>query len=63
MIQKDNLFQEFDAISTEDWKNSIEKFLKGKSIDSLNWEIEEGLTLSPINRQENSIPLALGFKG
>lgn len=54
MINKENLFQEFDAISTEDWKVAIEKFLKGKPIESLNWEIEEGLAVSPLNRVDTT---------
>ncbi len=55
MIHTENLFQEFDAVSTEDWVNAIEKFLKGKPIDSLNWEIEEGLVVSPIQRADDSM--------
>jgi methylmalonyl-CoA mutase len=60
MIDTNNLFQEFAPISTEEWIDSIEKHLKGKSIDSLNWEIEEGLVISPTHRKNDSKTQYLG---
>jgi methylmalonyl-CoA mutase len=54
MEQTQNLFQEFDAVTTKDWVDAIEKFLKGKSVDSLNWEVEEGLVISPLHRKDST---------
>jgi len=60
MEQTQNLFQEFDAVTTEDWVHAIEKFLKGKPVDSLNWEVEEGLIVSPIHRKETTTTEYIG---
>lgn len=60
MTQKENLFQEFEAVSTDKWISTITKTLKDKSIDSLNWSIEEGLITSPIQRAENTISQYIG---
>lgn len=54
MGQTQNLFQEFDAVTTEDWVHAIEQFLKGKPVESLNWELEEGLISSPLHRKETT---------
>lgn len=51
-----NLFQEFNAVSTEAWVQAIEKFLKGKPIEQLHWEIEPDLVISPIQRQADTNP-------
>ncbi|CAA6820176.1 MAG: Methylmalonyl-CoA mutase (EC [uncultured Aureispira sp.] len=60
MEQTQNLFQEFDAVTTKDWVDAIEKFLKGKPVDSLNWEIEEGLIMSPLHRKETTTSQYIG---
>lgn len=60
MEQTQNLFQEFDAVTTKDWVNAIEKFLKGKPVDSLNWELEEGLVISPLHRKETTTTQYIG---
>jgi methylmalonyl-CoA mutase len=54
MTDTDNLFGEFDTVKTENWIKAIEKFLKGKTKDSLDIEIEEGLCISPLQRYEDS---------
>ena len=48
MAKKDQLFSSFKAISTKEWMSKIETDLKGKSINSLDWEITKGLKISPI---------------
>jgi methylmalonyl-CoA mutase len=60
MEQTQNLFQEFDAVTTKDWVDAIEKFLKGKLVDSLNWEIEEGLVISPLHRKDTTTTQYIG---
>jgi methylmalonyl-CoA mutase len=60
MEQTQNLFQEFDAVTTKDWVDAIEKFLKGKSVDSLNWEVEEGLVISPLHRKNTTTTQYVG---
>lgn len=54
MIHTQNLFQEFDPVTTEAWTHAIEKFLKGKPLESLDWELEEGVIISPLQRAENT---------
>lgn len=60
MEHTQNLFQEFDAVTTEEWLKAIERFLKGKPVDSLNWEIEEDLVVSPLNRADNTTNQYIG---
>lgn len=42
-----NLFSEFPQHTLEDWLNVITKDLKGKPLESLLWNIENGLTIAP----------------
>lgn len=55
-----NLLQDFEPISTDKWISAIQKTLKDKSIDSLNWSIEEGITFSPLQRLENTVSQYIG---
>jgi len=45
------MFDEFNPVPTEDWIAKIEKELKGKPVDSLNWEPEDGISLKPFYRK------------
>jgi len=58
-MQTNNLFEEFSAVDKTTWVSSIEKYLKGKSAESLRWEVEEGLSISPIQRAADITPLHL----
>ncbi|MEM8524408.1 MAG: methylmalonyl-CoA mutase family protein [Bacteroidota bacterium] len=55
------LFSEFPTITKEEWLAKIEKDLKGKSLESLNWKIHEDWVISPLahskdwNRKEAAI--------
>lgn len=42
-----NLWSDFSASSTQDWENKLRADLKGRPLSSLNWETEDGLTVSP----------------
>lgn len=42
-----NLLADFSPIKKEEWLKQIEKELKGKSIDSLDWKIAENVILKP----------------
>ena len=42
------IFESFESVSEQDWWNRIEKDLKGKALESLNIEVEEGITTSPL---------------
>ena len=44
---KENLFQEFPPVTKDEWKEQIEKDLKGRSIDTLQWKPYEGFTVEP----------------
>lgn len=46
------LFKEFDPQSKATWLAKVEKDLKGKSLDGLNWDYQ-GLTLSPFFHKED----------
>lgn len=59
---KQNLFESFDAISTEQWYAAIERFLKGKSLEHLNWELEEGVVISPLQRHTDVTPTPSGWE-
>lgn len=56
MQSKDNtkdtsaLFNEFEGVETHQWQAAIEKFLKGKAIETLDIHLEEGLRISPLVR-------------
>ena len=44
---------EFKPASLSDWEAAAAKSLKGKSIDSLNWNTPEGLTVKPLYTAED----------
>ncbi len=48
-----NLFKEFPKTTTAEWLAKVEKDLKGKPLDSLNWEAEEDIILKPFYRKED----------
>jgi len=51
---KEKLFQEFDPVSTKDWKEKIIKDLKGADYDrKLVWKTKNGFNLQPFYRSEN----------
>lgn len=54
MTHKEHLFLEFEPVSTQKWIQTIEKALKGKEINSLNWEVEKDLSISPLCRADNT---------
>lgn len=47
------LLDNFSAISKEEWIKQIEKELKGKNLDTLNWKIVDGIILKPFYLQED----------
>lgn len=48
-----NLSNTFQIVSKEDWLAKIEADLKGKSLESMNWQIGEGLEVSPFATEED----------
>jgi hypothetical protein len=42
-----NLFSEFPPISKADWLRQIAKDLKDKPLDDLNWQLPDGMVVSP----------------
>lgn len=48
MENRSPLFAEFSAITTEEWIAKIRKDLKGKALETLNWEPEPGLQIPPL---------------
>jgi methylmalonyl-CoA mutase len=47
------LFEEFDAVSKQEWLDKIQKDLKGKPLEELNWVLNEKLTFSPFAHAED----------
>jgi len=41
------LFEQFPSVSKAEWLAKVEKDLKGKPIEGLNWEVNDDLTLTP----------------
>lgn len=48
-----NLFSEFSPKTKEEWLAKVEKDLKGKPLDSLNWALTEELTFTPFAHSED----------
>jgi len=44
---KENLFAEFPPVTKQEWKEQIQKDLKGRSPDTLKWNPYEGFTVEP----------------
>ncbi len=53
-MQTKKLLEEFTSVNKKDWLTAIEKHLKGKSANSLDWELEEGIIVSPLHRLEDT---------
>lgn len=53
MADKSGLFSDFSSVSKAEWLQKVEKDLKGKPFDSLNWDLEEGIRLSPFFHLED----------
>lgn len=53
-MEKEKLFQDFPAISTDEWKEKIIKDLKGADYDKkLVWKTDEGFIVQPFYSEEN----------
>ena len=51
---KENLFEDFSAISQEEWIQKIEKDLKGRSYDKLIWKTNNGFDIPPLFTAESA---------
>jgi len=51
-MPEENLFTDFKSSSLSEWLDKIEKDLKGKSVDSLQSQLEEGITVNPVYMRE-----------
>jgi methylmalonyl-CoA mutase len=53
-----DLFAEFEPTTYADWEQLLAKALKGKSLDSLDWQFDEHLRLKPLYRTaQNAEPI------
>jgi methylmalonyl-CoA mutase len=63
-----DLLHGFSTISRDEWQNKIEKELKGKKPETLNWDITDNITLKPfylkedITFSENSIKTTISYQ-
>ncbi|MDE6494150.1 MAG: methylmalonyl-CoA mutase small subunit [Bacteroidales bacterium] len=59
-MNKEKLFSEFPAISTQEWMEAIEKDLKGADFNrKLVWKTDEGFNVNPFYRAEDTENLEL----
>ncbi len=61
MKQPQDLFAAFEAVSDEQWQQAIERFLKGQPLEQLDWEAEEGVRISPIQRHGDAPSISTGW--
>lgn len=47
------LFEQFPSITKADWLSKVEKDLKGRPLDSLNWAITENIVMTPFAHAED----------
>lgn len=53
-MEKEKLFRDFPAVTTDEWKDKIIKDLKGADYEKkLFWRTEEGFSVAPFYRQED----------
>lgn len=57
------LFDEFSPVGKADWSEQILKDLKGRSLESLQWKFEGGLSLNPIVEKEDISEEGEGRRG
>lgn len=56
-IDKENLFEEFPPVTKDEWKELVEKDLKGRSFDTLKWKPYENFTVEPFYTDKDLMPL------
>ena len=62
MDRPSDLLGAFEPIDTEQWHAAIERFLKGQPLESLHWELEPTVSISPLRRRDNSPAQSLQLK-
>lgn len=62
MNHQNDLLRAFEPVATETWHRAIERFLKGKPLEHLDWKLEEQLTISPLRRRSNSPAQSLALE-
>lgn len=53
MPNKKNLFPEFSPVTKEEWIAKVEKDLKGRAFDELNWTLSVDITLAPFYHSQD----------
>ena len=48
------MFSDFNKVTKAEWLEKVTKDLKGKPLESLNWEVE-GLTMTPFYHSDDAI--------
>lgn len=57
----ETIFERFQSVSDDTWKNKIIKDLKGKSYDELIWHSNEGIDVLPFYSKENTAKYQLAI--
>ena len=59
--KKRKLFADFEGSQLEDWRNQVSQDLKGKPIEKLNWQTDEGFEVPPFFTAEELDPKTTGI--
>lgn len=57
----ESIFQQFPAVSADEWKNKIIKDLKGEAFDKLIWHTKEGIEVLPFYTKEDNLNYQLNI--
>jgi len=63
MISGNDFLSEFPPVSKAEWLNQIAKDLKNRPLEDLDWNIEEGLKMSPFVHADDFEALPVPFAG
>lgn len=56
-MSKQGLFEDFEGVSSEQWRAQIASELKNQTFDSLRWKSPEGIEVAPFYHADESLPL------
>lgn len=57
--QDNSLFAEFPGVTKAEWLSRVEKDLKGRPLQELEWQLEENITLEPFFHKEEVQPVPI----
>ncbi len=61
MTLNDDFFSEFPPVSKDEWLRQVAKDLKGKTLEELDWQLDEDLRVSPFAHADDFAAFPLPF--